>query len=286
MDKPDLNVAEFVEQIPDADKPGQASKFTGPDPEAAEKIYSAILAGGRPAIDDLIALVRTPADPDFRNYKAAYVLHGLAVYAGRPGKEKERELLTEVIAANLDRGSHSNEVKKLLVRELQAAGGKEVAGTLAKLLNHPELCEPAAQALLAIRQGAAEHFRSALPAAEGPCRLTIIQALGVLRDASSTDAIQGALTAEDREVRIAAAWALANSGSESSAAALLKKADSAEDWERIQVTKACLLLAEKLVAAGKKEAAGRIYSHFQQTRTDPADAYVRKIADENLGKLR
>ncbi|HKX63178.1 MAG TPA: hypothetical protein VJS65_15060, partial [Verrucomicrobiae bacterium] len=52
--------------LPDApDKPkprpdrwGAASKFTGPDPEAASKIFTEILSGGRDSLIELLALVR------------------------------------------------------------------------------------------------------------------------------------------------------------------------------------------------------------------------------------
>ncbi len=63
---------------------------------------------------------------------------------------------------------------------------------------------------------------------------------------------------------------------------LLKAGDKADGWERTQATKACLLLAEKLLAVGKKSEAVRIYKHLRDTRTDPAERYVSDAAKTGL----
>src|ERR1044072_1699981 len=117
MAAPKPNVAALVEQMPEtdrdiqakadqakqqaqpdvADRPkpkpdpwGAASKFTGPDPAAAEKIFVEIFSGGRESIRELSNLVPEPSDPDYKNYKAGYVLHGLVILAGRTGQESNR----------------------------------------------------------------------------------------------------------------------------------------------------------------------------------------------------
>jgi len=81
---------------------------------------------------------------------------------------------------------------------------------------------------------------------------------------------------------MAAVWALANIGDSGSADTLLKTADKAEGWERIQATKGCLLLAEKLIAAGKKSEAAKIYKHLRDTQTKPAERYVSDAAKIGL----
>ena len=45
---------------------------------------------------------------------------------------------------------------------------------------------------------------------------------------------------------------------------------------------ACLLLAENLLAAGSRKEAVRIYTHLRDTRTEPAEAYVRDAAARGL----
>jgi HEAT repeat protein len=150
-----------------------------------------------------------------------------------------------------------------------------------QLLADEALAEYAAQALLTIRDGAAEQFRAALPRATGRQRLPVVQALGVLRDAPSADNLKPLATDKDADVRRAAVWALANLGDVGSADLLLKAADG-EGYERIEATPACLLLAENLLAAGSRKEAVRIYTHLRDTRTEPAEAYVRDAAARGL----
>jgi len=162
------------------------------------------------------------------------------------------------------------------------AGGKEVAAALGKMLEDEELYEPAAQALVAIGDGAAEQLQNALPKVKGKMKLTIIQNLGVLRDAESVDALKNALGDDDREIRLAAGWALANIGDAGSVDLLPKATDAKGTYERNTATKACLLLAERLLEAGRKEPAVKIYEHLRDTRNGLDEAYIRAAAEKGL----
>lgn len=288
------NVAELVARMPEVDrqkpnedpKPGQQGKFTAPNPDVAEKIFLEILAGGRDSVQTLVRLVRAPGDSDFQDYKAGYVLHGLVILVGRPGKEEDRLLVSGLLAAELARDKASKSVKAFLIQELQTCGGKEVVPALAAQLAEPELCEPAARALLSIRDGAKEALRTALRDGKAAQRLTLVQALGVARDAEAAPLLKETLRDSNRELRLAAAWGLANCGEASAATALLKLAGEAEDWERSQATKACLLLAERLLAAGQKPEAIRIYTHLRDTRPDRSERHIREAADRALNTLK
>ena len=138
-------------------------------------------------------------------------------------------------------------------------------------------------ALVAIQDGAAEPFRAALPKAQGKCRLNILHGLGALQDRRPLAQFREALTDADREVRIVAGWALSRMGDAGSADALMKAADAEPGWERIQATKHCLVLAEKLAAAGKAAESAKIYRYLIDSRTDPSEAYVREAAEKALG---
>ena len=153
---------------------------------------------------------------------------------------------------------------------------------LGKLLLDDELVEPATMALLAIRRGAAQQFRAALPSATGKCRQNIIQALGDVKDTESIDSLKSALSDPDREVRLAAGWGLSRMGDAGSVHLLINEADARTGWERIQATKHCLVLAEQLSALGKKDLAERIYVHLRDTRTDAPEQYVREAAERAL----
>jgi len=269
------NVEQLVASIPDLDKNG---KIDGPKPDDADKTFEALLTGGREAVDKLLGMIREIDDG--QDWKARYVLHALANYVCRPSKAEQRGLVVDAIVAKLQ-GDAPKAVKATLIRELQVAGGKAAVQVLGKFLADDELYSWAASALLAIRQGAAGEFRKALPAAKGRAKATIIQNLGLLGDAQALAAIKQAANDGDPDVRLAVCGALANLGDEGSVDILIK-ASNAEGWQRIQAAKACLVLAEKLAAAGKKPAAEKIYRHLKDTRKDN-EKYLRDLAAAALG---
>ena len=78
---------------------------------------------------------------------------------------------------------------------------------------------------------------------------------------------------------------LARIGSVDAVDKLLQAADVDPGWERIQATKHCLVLAERLQSGGNEPAARRIYQHLEQTRTDPAESYVRAVAASALAAI-
>jgi HEAT repeat protein len=280
------NVAALIAQMPDTDQqklnPNDAkavqtaSKFTGPDPADAGKAFAAILAGGRESFLEVIAALRDPADDDFKDYKAGYVLHGLCLTA----KDEQRRTLAEAMASQLQDGAHSPAAKKTIIRELQVAGGKESIAALGECLANPELCDSAVQALLAIREGVVEPLRKALGRADGRNLVAVIQALGELRDTESLPALRQLLTHEQSDLRRAAAVALTSLADAESADAILKLADSGTGWERAHDNDLCLVLAEKLAASGKKDSATKIYTQLRDTRKDErhiSDAAARGL---------
>lgn len=284
-EKPSANPAAPTKPKPKPERLGLASKFTGPEPEAAGKIFAEILSGGRESIVELVGLIREPGEADYKSYKAGYVLHGLVIQVGRPGQDEQRKLLADTLASQLDGGKLSQLVKGRIIRELRTLGDKDAVPAIGKALLDEELSADAAQALLTIRDGAAPHFRTALEKSQGKNRVSFIQALGYLRDTESAPALTKALADPDREIRRIAAWALANIGDAGTADALMKSADAAEASERSQATGYCLLLAERLAALGKKPDAVRIYTHLRDTRKDPAERHIRDAAGTALGAI-
>jgi len=269
-------LAELVSKLPDPDQRGMLTNISK---EVVDNVVAEIHKGGRRSVLGLINMLVAPGEGD--DVKPRYALHCLAVYVCKLQNERPRRRFARTLASQLG-GDLSKAVQGYLVRELQVAGGEEVVGALGKLLNDEQLCEYAAQALVAIGDGAGAQLRNALPQAKGKCRLTVVQNLGVARDAKSVNALMNAVDDEDREVRLAAAWALANIGDPRGVKLLLKAADVEAAYERIKATQACLLLAENLLAAGKKSEAVKIYAHLRETRTDPSERYVRDAAKNAL----
>jgi len=261
----DNKIAELVDQIPALDKRGT---FTGPSWDEAIPILDGVLAAGRDGIAAVIAMLKDVDDGS--DYKARYVLHALAQYVGRPGKEAARALHAEALAAKPN---------AYCARQLQVCGTKTQAPALGKMLADPDLCEYAAQALLAIRDGAVEEFRKALPDLKGGPRVTVLQALGVLADGASADAFKAAIADPDPDVRLIAGWGLARIGE--GVDLVIKATDVDGVYERIKATSNALLLAERLASAGKKADAAKVYQHL---KSDTFEKYVREIAAEALAR--
>ncbi|OHB68484.1 MAG: hypothetical protein A2V70_09160 [Planctomycetes bacterium RBG_13_63_9] len=271
----------LVDQLPDPD--GRGMYNTDIDKQKIENIVAQIHQGGRDYVLGLIDMLGEPGSDE--DVKPHYALHCLANHVLKIKDENARRQFCETVASQLG-GDRSKYVQAFLCQELQWAGHREAVAPLRKLLLDEELVEPATMALVAIREGAAEPLRAALPNAQGKCRLNVIQALGAIGDTQSADALRQALGDDDREVRLAAAWSLARMGDPRSVDGLLKAADCQPGWERIQAAKHCLVLAEKLAAAGRNDLAEKIYNHLRNTRTEATEHYLRNAAEQGLAATK
>lgn len=269
------DVSKLVETLVVPDRTADAKKV---DKEQTDKTLKAILDGGKDSLVALIDLMVESGKGD--DSKARYALHALSVRVCAAKDEKQRTAYAGAIASTLG-GKRPRDVQAFVVRQLQVAGGKEVVEPLGKLLTDEELAEPAAQALLAIKVGAAEQFRAALPKAEGKALLVVAHALGTLRDAESAAGLRKLAADKDLDVRLTVLWALANVGDAGSVDTLIKATD-VEGRERIKAASACLLLAERLKAAGKKKEATKLYEHLRDKFTADNEGHVREAAKRGL----
>lgn len=267
----------LVDQMPNPDGRGMYTENI--DKEKIERTVADIHRGGRENVLGLIEMLGEPGSEE--NVKPHYALRCLGNHVLIIKDENARRQFAETLASQLG-GDLSTYNKAFLCQELQWAGRREAVGALGKLLTDEALCDPAAMALTAIGDGAAEELRRAVPNAKGPCRLAVIDALAALADAGSANVFKEALRDPDREVRLAAGSGLARLGDPGSVDLLIRAADVEPGWERIQQTKHCMVLAEKLAAAGRRSEAGKIYSHLRNTRTDPSEKYIRDAAEKAL----
>jgi len=267
----------LVDQMPDPDNRGMFT--TNIDKDKIETAVAAIFEGGRRNVQGLIDMLGEPGSAE--NVKPHYALHCVLNRALIVGDEKARREFCETLAANLS-GDLSSYNKAYLCQELQWAGRKEAVPALGKLLTDEQLSDPAGTALVAIGDGAAEQLQAALPKAKGRCRLVIIHSLAALGDAQAVGTLMKVLNDPDREVRLAAGDGLAKISDPRCVRPLIEAADRATGWERIQATKHCLVLAERLMASGNRRQAVGIYRFLRDTRTDPSEHYLRDAAIKAL----
>jgi HEAT repeat protein len=254
------------------------------DKEKVEAATAGIAKGGKQSVLGLISLLAEPGGA--ADAKPHFALHCVVNYPLVVRDEALRKEICQAIASQLENNALLPENRAYLCQELQWAGRDEACEPLGRVLLDEAVTDAATAALVAIGgERAIVQFRAALPRATGRPRLNVLGALAVLADARSAEAFTQALGDMDREVRLAAADGLGRLGRPESAALLIAAADGAQGWERTQMTKACLVLAEKLAASGNKPAARSIYGHLRRTRTTKAELHVRDAAMQGLAAL-
>jgi hypothetical protein len=258
--------------------PPQASKFTGPEPAVAAKLCEEVFSGGKEMIASLIGLIRDPTGSDYTNYKPEYLAHILVMHAGAPGRKERQQLLAGVFASQLENAALPVHTRLFLVRELQLIGTAGEVPQLVKLLATEPFIQPAVSSLVAIREGASEGLREFYPKAQGSARLIVLHGLASLKDAGAAAHFKSALADENRDLRLTAAWGLAQIADASATDAILKVSLAAQGWERIKLNGSCVELADNLVAAGKKTEAAKIYQNLLETRTNPEEKHLRELA--------
>lgn len=272
----------LVAQMPDPDGRGMYTENI--DREKIDKAVAAIARGGRDNLLGLIEMLGAPGSEE--NARPHYALHCVVNHALVIGDDNLRKDFCEAMASQLHNRSLHPYSRAYLCQELQWAGRDEACPALGKVLLDEDVTDAAATALAAIGgERAASQLRAAVRQARGKTRLNLIDALAALAEPNSAATFQEALKDDDREVRIAAALGLASLGQADAVEPLFKAADAAEGWERTQATKACLVLAEKLAAAGNRPAARQVYERLQKTRTGDSEKHIREAARRGLAAL-
>lgn len=272
----------LVNQMPDPDGRGMYTENI--DKQKIEQAAAEIAAGGKENLLGLIELLGEPGSAE--NAKPHYALHCVVNYALITRDEKLRKDFCDAMGARLqDKNLHPVN-RAYLCQELQWAGRDEACPALGKVLLDEDVTDAAATALAAIGgERAASQLRRAAKQARGKARLNLIDALAALAEPQSASTFQEALNDNDREVRIAAAVGLAKLGQTEAVGPLFSAADEAEGWERTQITKACLVLAEQLAAAGNSSSARQVYERLQKTRTSDSEQHIRDAARRGLAAI-
>lgn len=184
--------------------------------------------------------------------------------AFRPGAETERKAQETSLLSGLS-SKPDWEVKDYLMEELGLEGKATAVTPLAAYLGDANLCEPAVMALLSIgtTEGADKvtpPLRTALGASTGRCRVTLMRALGSLRDRDPATVaillVEAAGT--DRTSAYMAQRGLANIGAIQARTALANALKSTDAYQRSQAVSLNLLYAQRLAEQGLKAEAVEI----------------------------
>jgi HEAT repeat protein len=216
---------------------------------------------------------------------AAYALSGLASFVCMPGAEADRLMFVGAIARVLEHPLPP-ERASFLISRLQVAGRAESVVPLSRFLNDEKLCEPATQALLAVRTGSEDPLLAALPGSTGSCRMTIMKALGELRSRKAVDPLLKEALNQDDAFRMTALAALANIGDRRAEPVLVKAAAPGTTKMRNETVYLLLLLARRLAESGQTGDALRITTSLYSTGSEPQERHLRTAALDLLVRIK
>jgi HEAT repeat protein len=202
-----LQAADGPETVP-AKASAIVAEFPGRTTAETGALAARLISLGPEGILAVCRMLAPPGPED--DTKARFALNGLVTYASSPRLEPQRKMLLKTLAKALER-ERSKDVQTFLISQIQLAGNGESVKTLRKYLKDERLCEPATRALVSIGTPDAETaFLKALGSARGTNKVALIGALGQLRSRKATKKLMAYARSEDRGVRQAALYALAN----------------------------------------------------------------------------
>jgi len=215
------------------------------------------------------------------------LLDDIAHRALAPGAEVRREALSRALLEKVERSVNLND-RMFLLREVELVGSREVVPGLEKL--YRTAMEPlrgyALRALDANPSGeAGTALLGALERSGGAGeRVAIINALGRRRESRATGLIEKYLAGDDEDVNgvtAAALAALGNIGGSRAAGALATAREKVSGKLRPEVETASLLCADRLLEAGEKEAARKI---FREIHSSAREDHIRLAARRGLDR--
>jgi HEAT repeat protein len=266
-------------------------RMPGRDTLETRWLASSLIRMGSDSVLEICDRLEVPGSE--RNARAEYALQAVAEYVVSRGSETERLRYVSALARGLDRPRPPVQTAFLLAR-LQVAGRRESITAASRFLADERLCEPAAQAMVAIRDGAEPAFLNALPGARRGCRITILKSLGDLRAGGAVDVLVKEVAAEDQGVRLAALYALANIGDARAETVLARSCVQCAARERDECLSYQVLFARRQIEAGNRASAiiignallsGCASSGQDQFRAAALDLLVRAKGDSAVDDL-
>lgn len=249
------------------------AQFPAQNAEDKDKLAAEIVRLGPPGILEICRMLLPPGGGE--DSQVRYALNGVAVHVSRSGAEDERQMFALALIAALD-SAQDSEVKAFLIQQLQLTAKSESVKPLSQLLEERRLCEPATQALLAIRTPEAEKvLLKSLGKVPDENRATIIKALGEFHSRAAVKKIAKYAESGDESLRRVALFALADIGDPRAEKILDKVSVMASAYERARAPSLYLLYAQRLAESGYKEPCLRICRRMIESYTAPQESHVQ-----------
>jgi len=252
------------------------AKFPAQNTAERDKLASELIQLGQEGIQEVCRMLVPPGTGD--DTRVRFALNALSVYAHRAGAEQERGIYARTLLKALE-SQKDSEVKAFLIRQLQLVGKNESVKPLRIFLKDKRLCEPATQALLAIRTPEAEKaLLKSLRSVSETNRITIIKALGEFRSKAAVKKITRYVSSRNEKLRHVTLYALANIGDPKSEKVLDSISVASSSYERSKAPSLYLLYAQRLAESGKKQQCARICRNLIKNYTSPHESNVPCLA--------
>ena len=265
-------VAQVGESLLQEDIQSLLREFPAESSRELDRLASSILRLGG---DGILAICQTLAPPgQADDSQSRFALGGLTTYVSLQGMEDKRALFAGAVIRALDL-TVDKEVKAFLIRLLQRCGDTESVRPLKNYLKDGVLCEPAAQALLAIGSTRAERalFRS-LDFVAPQNRVTVVKALGEMKSKRAVKKILDYAASLDGNLRGVALFALANSGDGRAEDVLSRFSVAASPLERAQAPSLYLLYARRLGESKDRLGCVKICRQLIRAYTSPQETQI------------
>ncbi|MGH7134387.1 MAG: HEAT repeat domain-containing protein [Pirellulales bacterium] len=242
------------------------------------------------SVEELVGQLNSNDQPAV--YRAKRALAEMAAAAGTPGKASERAQFAAALAkaenAKNEKGDaakYSARARGELARTLSEVADDMEVPALKEALTDFDAREMARFALDRMScQAATDALADAALNAVGvEFRIGAINALGRRDGSQVVDVLKACAGDNDAEIRLAAAEALANHPDASADPLIVEVGKQAGQRAGLRVTKARVRLASRLVAAGQKDAAKKIFQSI--VRSDTAPPAQKKAAGIGLTQL-
>jgi HEAT repeat protein len=251
-------------------------KFPAQDPAEKYSLAAEVFGLGEAGIMEICRRLSPPGETD--DSLARYALEAAGTYAMRPGGERDRILYARAVIKAL-KSAPDPDLKTFLIGRLQQAGGNESLEPLSRLLFDRRLAEPAVQALLAISApGTDRSLLKALGHSEETNIVTLLRALGELRSREAIGRIIPFASSQDKNIREAGLFALANIGDPRIEFQLSRIEIASSPRERGSASSRYLLFAQRLSEKGRKDDTLRICRSLLEKCTGPEESQVRSAA--------
>ncbi len=171
--------------------------------------------------------------------------------------------------------------KAITCKRLAIYGGPKAVPALAPLLADEQLVSWARIALEVIPGPEADAaLRDAMGKLSGRNLIGVINSIGVRRDAGAVDGLAARLKDADAEVASAAAAALGKIGNAPATEVLRQSLPTSPDGVRSAVAEGCILCAERLLAEGNADEAGKLYDAVRS-----ADVPKPRVVEATRGAI-